>query len=355
MTSRRRFIRSCAAGVLAAGGSRLLASCAERRPLLPGLESELNIYNWSDYIGVETIANFEFETGVRVTYDTYESNEELAAKLLAGASGYDLCVPSGYILPVLREAGLLQPLDTAALEGWSNLGETFTERVEAEGKTWGMPWQWGMTGIAYRRDLVPAPVSWEVFQQPGDASGRITMLDDGREVIGAMLKLRGHSLNATDLALLAAAARDAIIAKKHLAAFVSAPVKGQLVAGDIVMSQLWNGDTRQAQAENPAIDFVLPREGSLIYTDYMAMLATAPHPAAARAFLAYVLRPDVAAGISEATGYGSPNRAAIERMRDPVPFPTEAQLAMLEYQTDLGPAAQLWDRTWTEIRAAAAN
>ena len=120
-----------------------------------GLESELNIYNWSDYIGVETIANFEFETGVRVTYDTYESNEELAAKLLAGASGYDLCVPSGYILPVLREAGLLQPLDTAALEGWSNLGETFTERVEAEGKTWGMPWQWGMTGIAYRRDLVP--------------------------------------------------------------------------------------------------------------------------------------------------------------------------------------------------------
>ena len=148
MTSRRRFIRSCAAGVLAAGGSRLLASCAERRPLLPGLESELNIYNWSDYIGVETIANFEFETGVRVTYDTYESNEELAAKLLAGASGYDLCVPSGYILPVLREAGLLQPLDTAALEGWSNLGETFTERVEAEGKTWGMPWQWGMTGIA---------------------------------------------------------------------------------------------------------------------------------------------------------------------------------------------------------------
>lgn len=355
MSSRRRFLRSGAAAMLAAGGARLLASCAERRPLLPGLEPELNIYNWSDYIGLETIAGFEFETGVRVTYDTYESNEEMAAKLMAGASGYDLCVPSSYLVPMLREAGLLLPLDPASLEGWANLGETFTSRVEAGGRTWGMPWQWGMTGIAYRRDLVPPPVSWEVFQQPGDASGRITMLDDGREVIGSMLKLRGHSLNTTDPALLSAAARDAIIAKPHLAAFVSAPVKGQLIAGDIVMSQLWNGDTRQAQAENPAIDFVMPREGSLIWTDYLALLASAPHPAAARAFLAYVLRPDVAAGISEATGYGTPNRAALQRLRDPVPFPTEAQLAMLEYQVDLGSAAQLWDRTWTEIRAAEAS
>ncbi len=354
MSSRRRFMRTGAAAVLAAGGARWLASCAERRPLQPGLEPELNISNRSDYVGLETIANFEFETGVRVTYDTYESNEEMAAKLLAGASGYDLCVPSSYLLPLLRESKLLQPLDPAALEGWSNLGEAFTTRAEADGKTWGMPWQWGMTGIAYRRDLVPPPDSWEVFLQPGEASGRITMLDDGREVIGAMLKLRGHSLNSTDPALLAGAARDALVAKKHLAAFVSAPVKGQLVAGDIVMSQLWNGDTRQAQAENPAIAFALPREGSLIYTDYMVMPASAPHPAAARAFLAHVLRPDVAAGISEATGYGSPNRAALEHMRDPVPFPTEAQLAALEYQTDLGPAAQLWDRTWTEIRAAGA-
>lgn len=352
MSSRRHFVKSAGALIAATGVSRLVAGCAERRPLLPGLEPTLVIYNWSDYIGAETIANFEFETGVRVTYDTYESNEEMVGKLMAGATGWDLCVPSSYLLPQLRRAGLLQPLETAQLDGWDALGDVFTTRAEAGGRTWGMPWQWGMTGIAWRRDLVrSAPTSWATFLQGGDADRRMTMLDDGREVIGAMLKLRGHSLNSTDPTLLAAAARDALAAKQHLAAFVSGPVKGQLIAGDIVIAQLWNGDTRQAQVENPAIDFVLPSEGSLVWTDYLALLASAPHPNAARAFLQYVLRPDVAAGISEATGYGSPNRLALERMRDPVPFPTEDQMARLEYQHDLGDATELWDRTWTEIRA----
>jgi len=148
-----------------------------------------------------------------------------------------------------------------------------------------------------------------------------------------------------------AALADALAAKPHLAAYVSAPVKGQLVAGDIWMAQLWNGDTRQAQLENPQIAFALPEEGSLIYTDYMVIPRTAPHPHSAYAFLEYILRPEVAAGISEATGYGSPNRAAIGRMRDPIPYPSAEQLGRLEYQTDLGPATAVWDRVWTEVKS----
>jgi spermidine/putrescine-binding protein len=190
-----------------------------------------------------------------------------------------------------------------------------------------------------------------VFLEQGAAEGRMTMLDDGREVLGAMLRMRGHSLNSTEPAALDTAKADALVAKPHLAAYVSAPVKGQLVAGDIWMAQLWNGDTRQAQLENPRIAFALPEEGSLIWTDYVVIPRTAPHPHSAYAFLEYILRPEVGAGISEATGYGSPNRAAISRMRDPIPYPSADQLERLEYQSDLGPAGALWDRVWTEVKA----
>jgi spermidine/putrescine-binding protein len=117
------------------------------------------------------------------------------------------------------------------------------------------------------------------------------------------------------------------------------------------MAQLWNGDTRQAQMEQPSLAFALPSEGSLIWTDYMVIPRAAPHPNAARAFLEYVLRPEVAAGISEATGYGTPNREALGRLRDPVPYPSPQELGKLEYQHDLGAATALWDRIWTEVKA----
>jgi spermidine/putrescine-binding protein len=184
------------------------------------------------------------------------------------------------------------------------------------------------------------------------AAGRLTMLDDAREVLGAMLRYRGRSLNSTVPAELAEARADAIAAKGHLAAFVSAAVKGQLVTGDVWMAQLWNGDARQAQAEEPNLAFVVPEEGGTIFADYMVLLSGAPHPRAAHAFLDYVLRPDVAAAISEATGYGTPCEPALVRLANPVPYPSEAELARLEYPQDLGEATALWDRIWTEVKAA---
>jgi spermidine/putrescine transport system substrate-binding protein len=229
----------------------------------------------------------------------------------------------------------------------------FQELPFDPGNRHGIPWQWGMTGVAYRRDLVPTPTSWRQFVEGGAAlEGRCTMLDDAREVLGAMLRMRGRSLNSTDPAELEQAKRDAIEAKRHLAAFVSAPVKGPLVTGDIRVAQLYSGDARQARAEEPAIDFVVPSEGSTIFVDQMVLLAGAPHPAAAHAFLDFVLRPDVAAGISEATGFGTPCEAALALQRDPVPYPSAEELARLEYPVDLGQHTALWDRLWTEIKAA---
>ncbi len=353
--SRRDFVATAARAALASSlvAPAITACRSERRPPAPGLEPELNIYNWFDYIGPDTIAGFEEEFGVRVTYDTFDSNEAMVAKVLNGATGYDLIVPTGYQLPLLRSRGLLAKLDRSKLTNWDNLMPLFRGTPADPGGEYGVPWQWGITGIAYRADLVPSvPDSWGSFAS-GDVTERATMLDDGREVLGAMLRYRGHSLNSTDPLELAGARQDAIDAKAHLLAFMTLPVKGQLVTGDVVMAQFWNGDAHQAQRENPNVAFSLPREGSLIFNDYMVLLSNAPHPAAATAFLNYILRPDVAAAISEETGYGTPNQAAQERMRDPIPYPSPEELARLEFQRDLGPATALWDRIWTEVKASA--
>jgi spermidine/putrescine-binding protein len=343
---------------LGALGSILTACRArdENRPAAGGdlgpIERELHIYNWSDYIADDTVAGFEREFGVRVTYDTYESNEEMIAKLVAGATGYDIIVPTGYVVPVLLATGLIAPLTRKYLTNEGNLSPIFRHLPTDPDDAYTVPWQWGTSGIAYRTDKVATPVtSWAIFAQPG-LSGKMTMMDDAREVIGAMLRYRGHSLNSVDPRELAQAKRDAIAAKPQLKAYLSAPVKGQLVSGDVWLAQLWNGDTNQAQVEQPAIAYVIPEEGCSIWADSLCMPASARHRRAAHEWMNYTLRPEVGAAISRATGYGSPNVAATRLLEHPVAYPTQAELRRLEFPVDLGEGTAVWDLIWTEIKAS---
>jgi len=319
----------------------------------PGsVEKELHIYNWSDYIAEDTVRNFEKEFGIKVTYDTYESNEEMVAKLQAGATGYDIIVPSGYIVPVLVATDLITPIDPRLLSNLGNLSPLFRNLPSDPKNQYTVPWQWGTSGIAYRADKVKSPIeSWAVFQDP-QYSGKMTMMDDGREVIGSQLRYRGHSLNSTDRKQLAQAKADAIQAKRQLRAYVSAPVKGQLISGDVWISQLWNGDTAQAGVEQPNLSYVIPREGCTIWTDSVCIPKAARNKRAAHAWMDYVLRPEVAAAVSLATGYGTPNAAAMRLLKSPVPYPTASELERLEYQRDLGADGTVWDEIWTEIKSA---
>ncbi len=341
-------------GMVAATG------CAPRGPLpdddpdrtLPPLERELAIYNWSDYVAPDTIANFEREFGVRVTYDVFESNEEMLAKLQAGARGYDLVVPAGNFVTPLVALGLAARHSRRYLANAGNLSPLFRGLpFDLEG-AYTIPYQWGVTGIAWRRDrLSQPPAGWGMFHD-SRLSGKLTQLDDMRDAIGAWLRYRGHSLNSGDSVQLGGARADAIRAKVNLKAYISAPVKAQLVAGDVWAAQLWNGDAAQARVEQPAIEFTVPAEGSAIWLDSLVLTRSAPHPRAAHEFMNYILRPEVGAAISAATGYGTPNAAALQRLDDPVPYPTPGELSRLEYAADLGRATALWDQVWTEIKAA---
>ena len=360
---RREFLaRALAAGLGATSAGLLLQACGEGRTDAPSsgagdgtavsdsIEDRLAIYNWSDYVADDTIAGFEEEYGVEVTYDTYESNEEMLARLQAGASGYDVVFPTGYIIEAMIASDLLAPVRRDLLTNWGNLSPIFLDPPFDPGNVHSVPYLWGLTGIAWRTDrLDSAPDSWTTFQD-SRWDGKMTLLDDSRDVIAAFLKLNGFSLNSIVPAELKAAKLDAIEAGRHIRAFVSAPVKGQLISGDVWIAQLWDGDTRQAAAEDSAIAFALPREGSAIYADAMVIPRSAPHKRAAHAFLDYVLRPEVSAAISDATGYGTANAAA--RPRNPKPYPTAEELSRLEFARDLGEGTRLWDRVWTEIKSA---
>jgi spermidine/putrescine transport system substrate-binding protein len=357
MTTRRDFISrvtrmSLGLGMfeLAAAGCRREARRAAGDGLGP-VERDLGLYIWSDYLADDTVPAFERESGVRVTVDYYESNEEMAAKLLTGATGYDLVVPSSYLIPGLLAHDLLAPLERRYLPNFGNVAPLFLDPPWDPNNLHSVPWQWGTTGIAYRKDKVPEPTSWGVFLDPR-YRGKMTMLDDPRDVIGSFLRLRGRSLNSTDPAELERARSDAIAAKKQLKAYLSAPVKAQLVAGDVWIAQLWSGDAAQAVAENPDIGYRVPDEGGTIFVDAIVVPRSAPHPRAAHEFINYALRPEVGAAIADKTGYGTPNQAALPLTRAKTPYPTAGELARLEYQRDLGTAGELWDRLWTEIKAA---
>ncbi len=357
---RRAFLRGAgAAGFALAGAPGLLASCggagrdgaADAGDLGP-LEDRLHIYNWSDYIAPETIPAFEAEFGVRVSYDTYESSEELLARLQAGAAGYDLVFPSTYIVAALVQGGLAAPLVHRYLPNLANLAPFVRGRPHDPELAHTVPWLWGTTGIAWRTDRVARPpASWGVFHDPAER-GRMTMLDDMRDVLGSWLRYRGRSLNSVDPGELEAARRDAIAAKENLRAFVSAPVKAQLIAGDVTIAQLWNGDAAQARGEQPALAFALPEEGGTLWIDSMVIPRAARHKRAAHEFINYALRPEVAASVAAASGYGTPNQAAMAMLADAIPFPTERELARLEIQNDLGRASELWDRIWTEVKSS---
>ena len=328
------------------------ASAATAEADLPEMEKELHIANWSDYIAEDTVPKFEKETGIKVKYSTYESNEDLMAKLQVGVAGYDIVVPTGYIVTVLAAQNKLFPLHKKYLSNWKNVAPIFLNPNFDPDNKMGVPWQWGTTGIAYRSDKVkPAPDSWGVFLDP-KYKNKMTQMDDERDAIGAWLKFRGKSLNSSDAADLEQAKKDAIGAKGNLKAYVSAPVKGQLVAGDVWIAQLWNGDTAQAKVEKKEIEYVLPKEGGGLWTDSLIIPAAAPHKRAAHEFMNFIMRPEIAAGISEVTGYGTPIAPAMALMKNPIQYPTAEERARLEYQKDLGAAAQAWDKLWTEIKSA---
>lgn len=332
-------------------GSAGLAGCSG------GGRPRLNVYNWSAYVAPDTIPRFEAEFGVRVRYATYESNEEMLAKVLTGNSGWDVVFPTHNRLQPMRQYGLLAPLRHEWLTNLGNLAENFRAPVWDPGLEWGVPYMWNSTGIVYNRSVQPAPSRWADLWNPR-LRGRLTMLDDPEDVLGACLKKLGLSFSATDPAQLRRAEQEAIAQKPLVRAYLNAEVRDQLVSGDVLAAQLWSTTAQQAIDAAPHLAFVYPAEGFPFYCDCAVVLRESRRQPLAHQFLNYLLRPEASAAIAQYTRTATANGAARALLppstRDnPTLYPPAAIFRRGEWPSTLPPAAQrLRDRIWTEIKSS---
>ena len=318
----------------------------------------LTLLTWPDYISPRTLQEFEAEFGVRVELDIVPSAVELIARIQMGGAGVDVLVPPDYAVRELSAQGRLLDLDPSQLPNLEHLEPRFYRgRAHDPESRLSVIKDWGTTGFLYRTDMISEILeSWTDFWRlSGKFSGRVTVLDSPGEVIGAALKLRGHSYNAASPDQLAGARGDLLDLKPHLLAFET-NYKPLLVSGNAWLSLGWNGDAAALIAQGIPVRYVLPREGSQIWEDDWAIAADAPNPDLAHLFINYVLRPEVAAQEAIYTCYATGNSSARallgEEMRnDPSTYPPPELLAKLEYGMPLN--ADTENRRaalWKEVR-----
>lgn len=315
----------------------------------------LNIYNWASYMDDEVLAQFEREYGIRVIYNVFSNNEELHARLKAGASGYDVIFPSDYMVEVLIEEDLLQPIPHEAIPNLVHIDERFLNPPFDPGNQYSVPYFWGTTGIGVNTRYVKEPVtSWDILWNP-KYRGRIAMLNDAREVFAVALKRMGKSINERDIASLEAAKELLVEQKPLVLVYDSDNTKNLLLSEEVWIAHAYSGDVLMAAEEDPDIVYVVPEEGGAMWMDVMAIPKTARNVDGALKFINFILRPDIAAKLSESIAYASPNRSALELiseevLEDPAIYPPEEVMEKLEWLDDLGDLTVTVDRLWTEIK-----
>ena len=328
----------------------------------PELGGTLVISNWDAYLPEGMIEAFEAETGVDVELALHTTNEDIMGKLTAAnGTGFDLVFVSGPFVQQLVGLGWAATIDPAQIPNLANLDAEAFELGYDPGNTHSVPYTWGTTGICYRTDLVAeAPTSWNVFREPTpDLEGKMTMLATDRWLLQPALLSSGASINATDAATLEAAAQWTIDAKANLLGFDDTTFYSKLVSGEASLVQAWDGWCNYGIAEDPNIAYVIPSEGSDLWTDAMVVMEASENKAAAHAFIDFILRPENGKAVAEYVLYKVPNSAAMAQV-DPAlieQFPNlgfpASQLLGYEAMADLGAdGLQTWSQAVTEAKAA---
>lgn len=319
----------------------------------------LVLYNWVEYMDPRVLEDFERETGIRVVEEFFDSNETVRAKLIAGATGYDVVVPSSEVIKLLVDADLLHPLDPAKLPGRANLAPTFRKMPFDREERFTVPYLWVATGIGYRRDLVsPPPQSWGdllLTERIVAQSKKISMLASPRDALGAALKYLGTSANDPNPDRVAAAKDLLLKQKAHLARYDSETYAELMRQGDLTMAQGWSGTFVKAQREDSRIEFVIPEEGGLLSVDCLVIPRSSEKVAEAHLLIDFLLRPENAARIVETVYYPTPNAEARKHLsaeiaNHPLIFPAAPTMDRLEWLEDVGPAVAHYDRAWKEVR-----
>ncbi len=330
-----------------------LAACSQGANDQP--QVTLHLFTWSDYTEETVVKQFEERFGIKVVTDTFGSNEELLAKLQGGAAGYDVVVPSDYMVSILVKQGLLAELDPAKIPNLAHVYKHLKGLYYDPTNSYSVPYLWGTTGIGYNADVVsPPPDSWDVLWDARYKS-KISLLNDEREVFGMALRASGESLNASDPGKVEAAKKRLMAQKPLVKTYTSENYDQLLVSGEVALAHGWSGTIARAAAERPSIKYVVPKEGGTIWQDNLCVLKSSARREEAMTFINFLLEPQTAALITTKVKYASASEEARifvpkELAQDPGIYPPSSVVARLEWIKDVGDAIKLYDRAWTELK-----
>lgn len=326
-------------------------------PACQAKKQSLNIYAWSSELPQEVVDDFQKETGIVVTMDTFDSNESLIAKLEAGASGYDLVNPSQYAVPILAGENILLPLDHSKLSNYNNVGAVFQQVSFDPGNKSAIPYLWGTTGLAYNDECVKTPItSWSAMWDP-QYTGRIYMLDNMLAAYIAGLQVNGYHANTTNPDEIAKATQSLIDQKKVLGGYNSTNFAELVSNGEACIVEAWSGNVVQVMNENPHVHYVIPSEGGSMWVDSYSITASSKNVDAAYKFMDYLLRPEVAAKVTQLAGVATVVDASKALLPASIAdnlaiFPPADSLQKTDFIVFLGDAMTLYQDGWTQVKAA---
>ncbi|MEU6607100.1 spermidine/putrescine ABC transporter substrate-binding protein [Streptomyces shenzhenensis] len=319
---------------------------------------ELHVYAWAGEIPDSVVKGFEKETGIKVTVDTFDSNETMTAKLSSGSSGYDLVEPSQYTVQQLIGQNLIQPLDHSKIEGLGNLAPKFRTATYDAGNKYSVPWIWGTTGFAYNDTCIKSATSWKTLFD-AKYKGKLYMLDNMLAAYIAGLQVTGHRATSTDKDEIAQATEALQQQKKVLAGYNSTNYPQLLSTGQACAAEAWSGTAMaKVVASDPHVHYVIPEEGGSIWTDGIAIPKGAKNVTSAYKFINYLLRPEVAAKATDDGSSASANQAARKLIKNKAALentaiyaPDEA-IAKADFLLDPGTAMQYFQQGWTKVKAS---
>ncbi|MFC7685585.1 PotD/PotF family extracellular solute-binding protein [Ureibacillus sp. GCM10028918] len=308
-----------------------------------GSKDTITVYNWGEYIDPGLIDQFTEETGIKVIYETFDSNEAMMTKVEQGGSAYDVAVPSEYMVEMMKEKDLLLPIDHSKLPNFNNIDPYFLDLAFDPGNKYSIPYFWGTVGIVYNPSLVDEHLDFSSWVDLWDASlkGKVFLVDGAREVMGMGLNSLGESLNSKDDALLREATDKLITLSPNIKAVIGDEITPLMINNEATVALTWSGQAADMMWENEELDYAVPEEGSNLWFDNFVIPKTAANIDGAHAFINFMLDAENSAQNNDYVGYSTPNAAAMELMdpeviEDERFYPTEEIREKLEVYENLG-------------------
>lgn len=349
----KKFVAMLLCGVMC---TAVLTGCGSSEG---GENGEVYVYNWGEYIDPETITMFEEETGIKVIYDEFETNETMYPKVAAGSSNYDVICPSDYMIQKMIDNDMLQELNFDNMpNAKANIGAQYYEQAAAfdPGNKYCVPYCWGTVGILYNKTMVQEPVtSWSILWNE-KYKDNILMQDSVRDAFMVALKLNGNSMNSLNEAELQAAKQLLIDQKPLVQAYVVDQVRDKMIGDEAAIGVIYSGEAIYTQRENPNLEYVVPEEGTNVWIDGWVVPKNAPNKENAEKFIDFMCRADIALLNFDYITYSTPNDAARELIEDEdiknssIAFPDLSQYNNLETFTYLGEEGdELYNSLWKEV------